>query len=124
MKLWAFLVLLLIITCVIIADSPYGEATFAIVRAIPYGDKIGHFMLMGLLSFTMCRAFPKPISIGSLKIPLVIFILFVLIVGEEISQIWIDSRTFSFQDLAADILGIGVGGWLGSAHNSPFMRTS
>ena len=76
----------------------------------PYGDKTGHFLLMGTVNFLLCwtmlAARPRP-ERGSviLKVSLV-FALIITI--EEFSQKFFTRRTFSLLDLAFSYLGILV----------------
>lgn len=80
---------------------------------IPYFDKIGHFLLMGGLSFFVNLVWhgktvslgPLPVLAGSLLVSLIVTI-------EEFSQIFIGGRAFDYGDLAADYLGIFIFGQL------------
>lgn len=77
------------------------------VHATPGADKAGHFVLVGTLAFLVnwilsCRT----ISVAGRRVFLGSVICFVLFTGEEISQIWIPSRTFDFFDFLANTLGI------------------
>ncbi|MCP4346900.1 MAG: trypsin [Desulfobacterales bacterium] len=89
------------------ADSGLGEPFFALVRRIPAGDKFGHFFLMGMLSFLVnislnaskIRVFFLDILKGS-------FIIWILVTLEEISQVFLQFRSFSFIDLLCDYCGI------------------
>ena len=47
-----------------------------------------------------------------MDIPVLIALLAVFIIGEEISQIFISARTFSWEDLAASLAGWGQVGEL------------
>jgi VanZ family protein len=80
---------------------------------IPYGDTFGHFFLIGFLAFIATWATQaKTFAIGRLQLPLGATVVFALIVLEEISQIFIPARSFSYLDLTADFLGTIVFGWL------------
>ena len=114
MKFVAILFGLFILGVVALADSPYGAEYLQFVHDLPMGDKLGHFCLMGGLSFLIN---------ASLRIPpnsqkpwwkyRATYILLGVVVLEEISQIWLPQRNFSFEDLAADFLGILIFGYLG-----------
>ncbi len=77
------------------------------VRALPYGDKIGHFLLMGIMTLLINLAlrnrtfslFNKNILWGS-------SIIFIIITIEEFTQISNPNRTFDVLDLSANYLGI------------------
>lgn len=83
------------------------------VRATPGMDKVGHFVLVGTLAFLVnwmlnCRTMPiagRPFYLGSAGC-------FALFTMEEISQIWIPTRTFDFFDFLCNTLGILIIGSL------------
>ena len=100
----------------IIALANSGFAFLGIVNRIPLGDKIGHFVLFGMLAFLVNKALEcrttnllgKEVLVGRLGV-----LCFVVI--EEISQIYFDSRTFDITDLMYDLVGIYVGGFVAVA---------
>jgi len=100
-----FILLLLFIGY--LANSGTGPDSFAFVKYVPGGDKTAHFMLMGMLSFlvnmSLAGAETKIFSLRVLKGSLTVCIVVTL---EEISQIFLSSRTFSLGDLACDYMGI------------------
>jgi VanZ family protein len=73
----------------------------------PFGDKIGHFVLIGLLAFGLnlvfssrsIYGFPLPLFVGSI-------LAIILATVEEISQNYFASRSFSLLDLGCSYLGI------------------
>lgn len=75
----------------------------------PFGDKVGHFILIGLLAFGLnlvfssrsIYGFPLPLFFGSI-------LTLILATGEEISQNYFASRSFSLLDLGCSYLGILV----------------
>ena len=113
MKRWAILCGLAIILIVVLADTQH-LGFLGIVYDIPYGDKVGHFVLFGLLSFfvnlAVFEAQPRDnktlLAIGTG------LILAMLIGFEEFSQRWVPSRTFSLVDLSASYLGVALFSWL------------
>ena len=76
-------------------------------------DKVGHFLLFGSLAFLLnmafnCRRyrlFDKEVLFGSMIVICVVAL-------EEISQIFIATRTFDITDLMYDGMGIFLGGYL------------
>ncbi|MGI9056934.1 MAG: VanZ family protein, partial [Pyrinomonadaceae bacterium] len=80
---------------------------------IPYGDKLGHFCLMGGFSFLL-NSVLKAKTIKCWKIEFLSGSLIVLVVVtiEEISQIFISGRSFDWSDLVFDLLGIYLFGKL------------
>lgn len=113
MKQLTILYALLLMLIIGLANKGYYTYIFQWIREIPYGDKIGHFILIGLLSLLVnlslkCAHF----KIGSwflLKGSLFVLIVVTL---EEFSQLWIETRTFDLGDLGCDYLGILVFGYL------------
>jgi VanZ family protein len=78
-------------------------------RATPYGDKMAHILVFGLLTLAangVTRL--KMISLGRLKLLLGTVLVCLFAVIEELSQHFIASRTLSAGDLAADVVGIGL----------------
>lgn len=89
------------------ANTGSSNLFFDLIQPLPYGDKLGHFGLFGLLTLlanlaSRCRT----LSIGRFKLywGSTAVSLFVLI--EELSQGLIPTRTLDMMDLAADGLGI------------------
>ena len=115
MKRATILFAIFIIAIVILADSGHLGLLGAVYR-FPYGDKVGHFVLFGILNFlvTVTRLYSLPpervdasdeaISTGS--------ILGILVALEEFSQRWFHSRSANVFDLLASLAGMLIGGWL------------
>lgn len=100
---FAFFIFLVIV----LADM--GRLGFlGVINRIPYGDKIGHFLLYGiltlLLNLTLLRSLPHR-SLGLVVISTGLFLAFAIGV-EEYSQQFFRSRTFSLLDLAFGYLGV------------------
>lgn len=96
-----------------LADHRESQFIFSWIQALPGGDKLGHFLIVGgfacALNYALrCRTMSlggKPVLFGSL-------IVLVLASVEETSQLFIPSRNFDLLDLAADVLGIWLVGRL------------
>lgn len=107
MKYLAVAYILFILLIVVLADSGLGENMFNLVKNIPAGDKIGHFFLMGTLSFFVNISLSaSKIRVFSLNILKGSFIIWVLVTLEEISQIFLPFRSFCLIDLICDYCGI------------------
>ena len=96
---------------VMIADKGEGTPWWSvIIDPIPFGDKVGHFCLVGTLCFLCNLAFPagKP---GFLPrfVTLATFLLFCMLSLEELSQAFIKSRHLDLFDWLADLTGLAVG---------------
>ena len=82
-------------------------------ESVPGGDKIGHFILFGILAFlvnlvlraTVVRSGGRAMLLGSI-------IVMTIVVAEEVSQLFFTSRTFELLDLTADLAGIWAFGRL------------
>lgn len=107
-------VYLLILAMIVYAANQGTLSNYvSFYRRIPLGDDLGHFFLMGMLSF-----FATIVS-GKRRMPIAGFsvspgpiVVFLIVLIEELSQMFIPTRTFSFSDLTADILGIFTFAWL------------
>jgi len=71
-------------------------------------DKLGHFLLLGALSLFAVAFFRRA---RWLRVVLVLGALSAL---EEASQAWFPARTLDAGDLAANLLGIALGGYAGA----------
>ena len=90
-----------------LANTGQKSVFFDLVAAIPYGDKLGHFFLFGLLTLFINLAFKfKATVIGGFKIHWAALIVFTFVVLEEFSQYFIATRTFDLVDLLADLSGL------------------
>jgi hypothetical protein len=106
--------IIFILIIIVIADQgDYIAILTDWLDQIPYGDKGGHLILMGLLSLmvnlslqcTRWRVGQHTFLKGSV-------IVAVLVTLEEISQLFVSGRTFDWSDLLADYLGIWLFGQL------------
>lgn len=110
-KLLTGIYILLLGAIIFCADQVGYQYLFGFIRAIPGGDKLGHFILMGLFAFLLnislsCRSIGiagRPSLLGSV-------IVITLITLEELSQSLIPYRSFDLSDLTADYLGVFVFG--------------
>ena len=83
------------------------------VYDFPGGDKVGHVVMLMLLSFAVNMilrgkrfyVFKKSLLLGS-----IVTLLFITL--EELHQIFIPTRTFDLLDLMCSYIGIGVGDFL------------
>lgn len=90
-----------------LANTGEQSIFFDFVRALPFGDKLGHFGLFGMLTLLMnfaCKL--KTIKIASISIYLGAILVFAFAILEELSQFFVDSRTLDITDILADISGI------------------
>lgn len=111
--------LIFIIWIIYTANTGGSHGLFNLVAAIPFGDKLGHFLIFGVLTlggnhffsyrcFTLRgTSFTRQVNLykGSALVSV-----FVLI--EEGSQAFMPTRTFDYFDLMADAAGIGLFSYL------------
>ena len=108
---WFFISFLVLLT--IAADSGIAREFLRVVHALPMGDKVGHFVLTGILAFLVRAGFRNTsIHIGRFSIHVGILLVFAIMTIEECSQILIPYRYFSITDLLANYAGIAAGSWL------------
>ena len=117
MKWLTVLFTLFIILIIFLADAGKLGA-IAVVYRIPYADKLGHFILYGILilliNLTLFRSFPNQrrrsvVFISTLTLALLIGL-------EELSQQFFTNRTFDRVDLTFSYLGVIFFSWLSVKH--------
>ena len=113
MKYTAVLFFVFIVGLVILADTDQLPVFIQSAYDFPNGDKLGHFILYGLLNFFITRAFLTSLpsrTRGWVTLSIGMILSFIITL-EEFSQKYFASRTFSYLDLFASLLGVLVGGW-------------
>ena len=121
MRYLAALFLAFIIGLIVLADLDLLPDFVRKLYDFPNGDKLGHFIIYGLLNFFITRAFLSALPIrrsgwATLSVGLILALFVAL---EELSQMFFSARTFSLLDLTASLLGIIVGGWVAYKTNVP-----
>lgn len=108
----AILFTLFIVFIIFSANTGRNLALFQITN-LPYGDKIAHAGLIGMLTFLLNLAFQSKTFTYLNKNWLIVSVgMVILATIEEFSQIWIASRNFDLLDLGANYFGILVGSFL------------
>ena len=103
----------LLVSIVFLANQGRLSGISPVIERVPFGDALGHFVLMGAFAFLATGAFGERFFwLVRGRIPMGAALVCVVVLCEEVSQLFIDSRTFSMLDLAADFLGILLFGWL------------
>ena len=86
------------------------------IDSIPHYDKLGHFLLMGSLNFSLLLFLLPQWPSKRKQVLLVTTILVSILVGlEELSQAFFPHRTLSAFDYGASLLGIIVAAFLASS---------
>ncbi len=102
---FAFIVFLGFI--VFFADTGTMPAAIHRFYNFPYGDKAGHFVLMGLLTLALNLAFSaRRIMIMGKRVLLGSALAILVVTAEEITQVFFQTRSLSVLDLGASYLGI------------------
>jgi polysaccharide biosynthesis protein VpsQ len=121
MKYFSVLFLVFIVAVVILADYGSLPHSIRVLYDFPNGDKVGHFILFGLLDFFLTRAFfssfpSKPRGWVALSVGLILALGIAL---EEFSQKFFATRTFDLLDLLASYAGIVIFAFLALSWKSP-----
>ena len=98
---------LFILWIIILADSADYNYAFFMVGSIPYGDKIAHALLYGVMAMLLNFGldFKTKQFLGlNLQVGAMIVLLFAGL--EELSQYYFPSRTLDFYDFVADFVGV------------------
>ncbi len=97
------------------ADMRSQNLLIAYASKIPFGDKLGHLALYGLLAFFLnyalnfkkVRRFGFDLQVGALLVLAFAFL-------EEGTQFFLPTRTFSLADALFDVIGVVVFSYLGT----------
>ena len=113
MKWITILFALFILLIIVLADTG-NLGILKLVNRFPYGDKVGHFTLYGILALladlTLFRSFPLQ---SPKRVAVLSGLILALFIGlEEFSQQIFAERTFSYKDLIASYLGVIFFSWL------------
>ena len=109
-KILTLIYILILVGIIFLADVR-GTNYFSFIRNVPFGDKIGHFLLMGMFSFLLNLALKaKIVQLWFFRYLLGSLIVVGLVTLEEFSQIFVRRRTFDLTDLVADYAGIFIFG--------------
>jgi polysaccharide biosynthesis protein VpsQ len=119
----AGLVILAVILIVIAADAGRLPKYLTVFYNFPFGDKLGHFSIMGLLAFVVNAAlFPRDVNLFGRPFLLGTILIVVFVTLEEISQNFFPSRTADLIDLLASYLGIFFADWLCRRWKNPQVK--
>ena len=104
---------LLLSGIVMLANMGTAPWVFTAVGLIPYGDKVGHMVLMGLLAFFLNGALCcRTVSMFRLHLLVGSLVAYLLVFAEELSQHWVASRNLDVYDMLFDVFGIYLFGRL------------
>ncbi len=110
----AFFFTLFILAIIVLADLGIIEPYLRWLTRVG-GDKVGHFVLFGLLNFFLIQAFLSRSKENHNRVILTVSLILAVLVGlEEWSQSLFPTRTMSLTDLLASYAGItifGIAAW-------------
>jgi VanZ family protein len=113
MKIFLVVYIFILAVIIFLADRKGTRYMLNFVGNIPYGDKLGHFLLMGGFSFLLNLVLnARNFKFWKISYLLGSLIVLVVVTIEEISQKFVSGRTFDWSDLVFDFLGIFIFGEL------------
>ncbi len=105
-KAAAILFLVFLLFVIWAADTGRMPSLFRAMYGFPNGDRVGHVVLYGILSFLLSLAFPPAGRKPRLWLPVPIILLLLFSLAEECSQMFFSTRTADPIDLACSFAGI------------------
>ena len=113
MKWITVLFTLFILQVILWANTGTMPGALEMIYDFPNGDKVGHFILFGTLSFLVNKTTISMFKRSPKGIILSVSLILMLLVGfEEWTQQFLPNRTYSWIDLAFSYAGITLGAWL------------
>ncbi len=111
---WLTIFFALFIVLVIVLADTGNLGILNRINRIPYADKVGHFVLYGILALLVNLTLFRSLPARSRKwIAVISGLTLALLIGlEELSQRSFSTRTFSLADLGASYLGLIFFSWL------------
>jgi len=109
----AILFALFILLVIVLADMD-GLGFLRFINRIPFGDKIGHFVLYGILTLLVDLALFRSLPhLNRRLLTLRVALILALLIGlEEFSQQYFPNRSFDLVDLAFSYLGVIFFSWV------------
>lgn len=96
LKIIIGLYFLILSTIVCLANQGALPEALSFYRKLPFGDAIGHFVLMGILSLQATIACGQHrVGILNFRIPTGPVLVLMIVFAEELSQIFLPNRRFS-----------------------------
>lgn len=115
-RVWKFVLVLYVLVLGVISGLAYTKQLHvAAILGRSQADKLIHFVLLGGASFLARRATADARVRRLWNVPLGPFVVGAAASLDECAQAFSPVRTFSFGDLAANLGGVVVFGWLAGA---------
>ena len=113
MKWLAAVWALFLAAVVVSANTGAAEPAFEALKAVPWGDKLAHVLLVGVMSLLLNLSLSAArFRCGPLRVLKGTLILFVIATLDELSNLLLSHRNFDLGDLASNYVGIFCFGWL------------
>lgn len=109
LKIAALGFVLFIFFITVAADAGQMPGVLKAMYNFPNGDRVGHVLLYGILTFLLTSAYPKCVKYGRRSIPFFSIAVLIFATVEECSQSLFVSRTFDLIDLSCSCIGVLVG---------------
>jgi VanZ family protein len=98
-----------IVAVLLVADLGLMPNISALLQGYSGLDKVGHFILVGILAWLLNSAFRLgQLKLGRLRIFVGTIVVVTVVTLEEVAQLWIHTRRFELIDLLAGYLGIAT----------------
>ena len=105
----ALLFFLFICYVIYTADRDHDNWLLRLPGAVPFGDKVGHFLLYGIMGWLANIGLNhRAINVRKRKLPTGSLLVVGFAIVEEFTQLAFPSRTFDWADMLCDILGISL----------------
>lgn len=105
---------------IIQADLGQNIGFSKFVRQLPFGDKLGHFSLYGVLAFLVNLALKnRKIVVLGYKVLLGGLLVLIFAILEEFTQMALSTRNFELWDIFCDLLGVTLFSWLALRISKP-----
>ncbi|MGC2237007.1 MAG: VanZ family protein [Pyrinomonadaceae bacterium] len=122
-KILTVLYIFILAGIIVLADLKGTRYLLNFVRFVPYGDKVGHFFLMGTFSLMLNLALnARTFRLWKIQFLLGTLIVLIVVTIEEFSQKFIRGRSFDLTDLVVDFAGIFIFGELARLICRKFFR--
>ncbi len=122
-RFWKFVLLLYVIVLGLISAAAYTKRLHVPLFINRYNlDKLIHFILLGCASYLARRSTPRARG-PWFDVPTGPFVVGVLATMDECAQAFSPVRTFSFADMAANLGGVIVFGWLARSEEQDALTT-
>lgn len=104
---WFYLVILFLLVLLIATILAYLQLIPGEIKKIPHYDSIGHFILFGILAFSLDRALRgRTTRVMGVTLPIGSTIIAIYAIIDESLQYYSTVRTFDLTDLACSLLGV------------------